>query len=290
MRVSRFHQGRWCDAAAEEVAATQQDSDPPQRLTLLTYNVCSRGGSVFDRNAEERAHFLTRMHAVTDVLMEEAADIVCLQELTILGLEVVLRDARVRDQYYTSDATGSTLGRFGVLVLSRFPFVQADLLNMSSGMGRSLLRADVAVSQSHTIRIGTIHLDSLQGAASSRSTQLEQASSQLLASTVLPVALTVLCGDMNFTEGPQEEQPLTQRGWQDVWSALGHTDAAGTTIGINYPSEAYAPARFDRVYVHGSAVPVYRAVSARVFGGSAVADGLFPSDHLGVRTEWHRQT
>ncbi|KAJ3007487.1 hypothetical protein HKX48_009101 [Thoreauomyces humboldtii] len=301
MHAYRFVHDGW-----NAVALTHEATKPaPAQLRIVTYNVHLQGGTIFDVDPCVQLLFDKRMKGVVDLLAEQDADVVCLQEVTGRALAIFLQSAFVRDNYHVTDGSGRTLGRYGVVILSKYLLHNTELCMIPTRMGRNLLRTDVCFSGGAYVTVATVHLDSMQHSAERRQEQLRSIQELLGAhekegrkmedgsecssrnrNRYSNCLFTVLCGDFNLTD-KEGVTPLTDHGWTDCWLEIkGQTDSNGATIGVNYRSDTYPPARFDRFYWRPCAPPlVYVEKATHVFGDQAIEmDGLqgYASDHLGV--------
>ena len=111
-------------------------------LTFVTYNTW-----FYDFYLEER------FRAIIQLLRESDADIIALQEITPASLEIFLQTDWVRDNYFISDISGSTLcslnssqTNYGVILLSRIPIKNLNLYPLTSVMGRHVLIAEFDIN------------------------------------------------------------------------------------------------------------------------------------------------
>jgi hypothetical protein len=115
--------------------------------------------------------------------------------------------------------------------------------------------------------------------------------------------LLILCGDFNFTTTTELEN-ITLHGYTDALTITGMDTEVlakeSATIGVTVPSNIYPPRRSDFVCYKADQ---WKAVRHEYFGNTPIKnakgelmkskegrDGLlFPSDHLGVYTEFHSE-
>src|SRR5689334_12572759 len=100
MHVHRFTDGAW------NPVQTGGDSlqEAPDSLRIVTYNVHFKGGTVFDVDPLQLLLFVRRMQGVVQLIREQDADVVCLQEVTGQALKIFLEDPFIQSQYYTTDS------------------------------------------------------------------------------------------------------------------------------------------------------------------------------------------
>eukprot|EP00929_Paragymnodinium_shiwhaense_P100199 TRINITY_DN62350_c0_g1_i1.p1 TRINITY_DN62350_c0_g1~~TRINITY_DN62350_c0_g1_i1.p1 ORF type:complete len:465 (-),score=54.11 TRINITY_DN62350_c0_g1_i1:511-1905(-) len=232
-------------------------------LRVVTYNVW------FSKDRQQE-----RAEAMFKILEEEAADVICLQEVTQVFLSWLKEQAWVRDRYALSDAVGTTLRgsalEYGVIMLFRRGLQVSSLYlyQLPTLMSRSALVANVVV-KSRVVGISTVHLESLENSAT-RCKQLRRILDVLCG--VGPLAL--LAGDMNFADNAQEEAVVENAGFQDCWwwSDFKHPIGSGATMPIC--DVTGKPTRIDRVFARagtpGAAAMVPSAI--RRIGLEPMAD------------------
>ena len=236
-------------------------------LTALTWNVWF-GGHRFEE----------RCQALVDEIGHAGADLVALQEVTP-ELLAHLTAAPWASGYELSDATGATLGDYGVLILSRLPLARVELHALPTTMGRGLLMAEVEHAGA-PLTFATVHLESL-GEADVRVRQL----ARIFALLTRRAGDALLVGDMNFDHGAEPETSALDPAFTDVWPAL-HPDDTGYTVDSEVNLMRYevksklTRKRIDRVFARGDLRPAaIELVGARPVGGD---ETLFPSDHFGL--------
>jgi tyrosyl-DNA phosphodiesterase 2 len=222
-----------------------------------------------------------RYQALMDLLACHRPDVILLQEVTPASLSIFLAQPWIRDSYYTSDTDGRTLGRYGVLILSRLAPAAITLLPLPSIMGRHLLVWETQVNGS-PLHITTVHLESGQESAAARGAQLS-----LIFDALREVPNAVITGDFNFCASWTEENDRLDPAYQDVWARLrpddpGYTEDTAVNRMLYGIKGKHKHVRFDRVLLKGSG---WRAESIDLLGTEPIAPDLpdvFPSDHLGL--------
>jgi endonuclease/exonuclease/phosphatase family metal-dependent hydrolase len=227
------------DAAAETPA--------PAILRLMTFNI--KHGEV------------SSLEAIADVILQEHADIVGLQEVDVDAD----RSGNVDQPHRLGQLTGmanlfrtaltlSDGGLYGLAVLSRYPIIISDRLNLTSGSEqRILVTVDIDVAGT-TIPFCVTHLGLT---ASERTTQVSEI---LTAIGSKPYA--VLVGDMN---AQPDEPSMKNLGAQltDAWVAAGVGD--GYTIPADVPDRRIDFVWFEKTWAGASEahVPVTQASDHR---------------------------
>lgn len=236
-----------------------------------------------------------RGRALLSVLEPLRPDFICLQEVTRPFLRQVLATPWIRDAYQISDATGATLGGYGVLMLSRAPFSTLRLLELPSGMERKLLVGEVATAEG-PLRVGTVHLESTRHCTEERVEQIRW---------IQPVLLegdhdVVWCGDFNFDPAVHPlERAATDARWTDTWIAAAPPRAPGYTVDTeaNAMRAAFSTIgerkqrRIDRILLSSPRRAV-SAIEARLLGDAPIAPStplVFPSDHFGLFARFTRR-
>jgi len=262
------------DAAASSWVQTPAPTTPgqtPGSLRVATWNVWF-GELAFEQRTEALLAHLQRCDA----------DVIALQEMTRRRLKALLRCPWVRERYALSDATGQTLGEYGVLLLSRLPVESFGLLPLPSRMGRSLLWATLGPGPRPLV-VATAHLESLPPFAEKRREQLGIVTPALRS---LPHD-SLLVGDLNLDPG-EEVDDLTEE-FCDVWPAL-HPGQPGLTrdparnLMRARKNPDSTPARIDRILLRSPRGGL-RPRTIELLGTDPI-DGsgseLFASDHFGL--------
>ena len=246
-------------------------------LTFVTYNTW------FDD-----FHFEKRFRAITEILRESNADIIALQEITNASLEIFLQEDWVKNNYFISDISGSTLTswkstqkdfNYGVILLSRIPIKSLNLHPLTSELGRHVLIAEFDINGQKCL-IGATHLESPGSSlpeedrrrmAKLRPVQLRECFSLLNDSDH-----SVLMGDFNFS---WEENSNIASSYLDFWGIL-RSDDPGYTA--RFRSED--PVRIDRI-LSRSADQSWKPTKIDRIGMKPISSDspdVFPSDHFGL--------
>jgi endonuclease/exonuclease/phosphatase family metal-dependent hydrolase len=216
--------------SASPAAAAALADCAPLTLSLLTYNVWF---SEWQRDV--------RIRATLELLAGSGADVIALQEVLPQFLTAILLQQWVRDNYALSDILPENLEPYGVVLLVRI--TRADLPRVSrfrhyplpSQMSRSLL---VAEFDAVSLRVATVHFESLNQFAAQRHTQLTLATSWLTSAGATDRAgVSFLMGDFNFDPSYRENAALAEQGWVDAWPVI-HPDEEGCTM-----ADAWRPDR-----------------------------------------------
>lgn len=265
-------QGCWTQA---EAAAPAFTPGATSRLRLLTWN------TLWDRYDAARIHTARRRPPLVEALGRADADVIALQEVEPPLLELLLGADWVRAGYTLSDGPrGRRVERFGLLLLSRLPVLEVGWHAL--GPHKAAIAMTVALAGQPLVVVAT-HLtsDHSQDGPQRREAQLAELSAGLGAVE----GDLVLLGDIN-DGGPGPASTLRMR---DAWlEARGAGDEAPTFDPTVNPLAAVASlsgraSRLDRVLVRGAAL---RPLAAALEGTAPIApDGLFLSDHYGVRVE-----
>jgi len=240
-----------------------------EKLITLTYNVWFETGVAFD----------TRCSALFDIMKQTKADIICLQEVIPRFVQKLVKETWLQDNYYISDCDGSTVGSYGVMILSKIPVNQFVEYQLNSEMERSLLTAELIIN-SQNIKVATVHLESLDFSAPLRKEQLQK-----IFPLLKDVTTSLFMGDFNFCSSWKKEQENLDPEYQDIWDVIYPSGPLGATIGPNYPSPKYPPARFDRILIR-SLNQSWKCQEVQLLGDKKVGiennRDIFPSDHLGL--------
>ncbi|MFJ9678182.1 RNA repair domain-containing protein [Streptomyces sp. NPDC101194] len=249
-------------------------SAPPAPLTLLTWN------TLWDRYDSDRIDTARRRPLLLDALRAADADVIALQEAEPALVGLLLSAPWVRESYtFWADPGGRDVADCGLLLLSRLPVREAGLHVLGP---HKAVAAVVVESAEGPVTVAVTHLSSDHSAngAARRDAEL----------TDLATGLAAIEGDVallgDFNDGG--DTPQARLGMLDAWSRVHGADDRTPTFdpSVN-PLAAVSSltgrvSRLDRVLVRPGRL---RPVSATLLGDVPTPDGLYASDHFGVRVE-----
>lgn len=238
-----FRQGRW-EKLYEDSAALTAESDVPDKLVVITYNV-------WFSPLNQRA----RAQVLLDICQKFDADVICFQEATRAFLQVLTLSDWVRERYFISDCVGSTfLGQdfpYGVVMLvkHRLGYPTMRLYSMPSNMNRRPLFCELF---SGKLRIVTVHLESEKEAALRASQQ--SFIFGLLEEQREDSVLDVFCGDFNYDPLTSvEEIKQVPKDFVDSWlENQEDMDNPGVTFPFDEENVESPGKRIDRVLYRSS--------------------------------------
>ncbi|MCX4730154.1 poly(A) polymerase [Streptomyces sp. NBC_01363] len=255
----------------EDVPAPAPASGP---LTLLTWN------TLWDRYDSDRIDTARRRPLLLDALRAADADVIALQETEPALLALLLAAPWVRGGYTLwADPAGRDVADCGLLLLSRVPVREAGL----HALGPHKAVAAVVVGTAEgPVTVAVTHLSSDHSANGAGRRDAELAD--------LATGLAAVEGDVtllgDFNDGG--DTPQDRLGMTDAWSRVHGADDRTPTFdpSVN-PLAAVSSltgraSRLDRVLVRSERL---RPVSAVLLGDVPAPDGLYVSDHFGVRVE-----
>ncbi|MFF3731950.1 poly(A) polymerase [Streptomyces sp. NPDC002476] len=244
------------------------------RLTVLTWN------TLWDRYDSDRIDTARRRPLLLEALRAADADVIALQEAEPALLALLLEAPWVREHYTLgTDPGGRDVADCGLLLLSRLPVREAGLHALGP---HKAVAAVVVEGEEGPVTVAVTHLSSDHSAdgAALRDDQL----------TDLATGLTAVEGDVlllgDFNDGG--DAPQERLGMADAWSrARGAADRTPTFDPSVNPLAAVSSlsgraSRLDRVLVRAEG---WRPVAAALLGDVPTPDGLYVSDHFGVRVE-----
>lgn len=255
----------------ENVPAPAPDPGP---LTLLTWN------TLWDRYDSDRIDTARRRPLLLDALRGADADVIALQEAEPALLALLLAAPWVRGGYTLwADPTGGDVADCGLLLLSRAPVREAGLHVLGP---HKAVAAVVVETAEGPVTVAATHLSSDHSAngAGRRDAELADMAAGLAA---IEGDVTLL-GD--FNDGGNT--PQDRLAMADAWSRVhGPDDRTPTFDPSVNPLAAVSSlsgraSRLDRVLVRSERL---RPVSAVLLGTAPAPDGLYVSDHFGVRVE-----
>ncbi|MFB8032341.1 poly(A) polymerase [Streptomyces sp. NPDC056004] len=266
--------------SAPEAAWTPVPENPPAPgpasgpLTLLTWN------TLWDRYDSDRIDTARRRPLLLDALRVADADVIALQEAEPVLLTLLLAAPWVRDGYtFWADPAGRDVADCGLLLLSRVPVREAGL----HVLGPHKAVAAVVVDGPYgPVTVAVTHLSSDHSADGAGRRDAELAD---LATGLAEVEGDVtLLGD--FNDGG--DTPQDRLGMADAWSRVHGADDRTPTFdpSVNplaaVSSLSGRASRLDRVLVRSERL---RPAAAVLLGDVPAPDGLYVSDHFGVRVE-----
>lgn len=262
------------DGADWVPARRPEGRTPAGRLRVLTWN------TLWDRYDADRIDTAVRRPLLLAALREADADVIALQEVEPRLLTMVLGEPWVREAYTLGTDPGARdVDDCGLLLLSRLPVREAGHHELGS---HKAVTALVVETGTGPVTVAATHLssDHSDDGAGRRDAELARLA-EGLASLEGDV---VLMGD--FNDGT--DAPATVLGMRDAWSeAHGRGDTTPTfDPGVN-PLAAVSSltgraSRLDRVLLRAEAL---RVREAALHGDTPTAEGLYVSDHYGVRAD-----
>ncbi|MGW0964144.1 poly(A) polymerase [Streptomyces gelaticus] len=246
----------------------------PGPLTLLTWN------TLWDRYDSDRIDTARRRPLLLDALRGADADVIALQEAEPALLALLLAAPWVRGGYTLwADPVGRDVADCGLLLLSRVPVREAGLHVLGP---HKAVAAVVVETAEGPVTVAATHLSSDHSAngAGRRDAEL----------TDMAAGLAAVEGDVtllgDFNDGG--DTPQDRLAMADAWSRVhGPDDRTPTFDPSVNPLAAVSSltgraSRLDRVLVRSERL---RPVSAVLLGTVPTTDGLYVSDHFGVRVE-----
>lgn len=247
---------------------------PSTALTVLTWN------TLWDRYDSDRIDTARRRPLLLNALRAADADVIALQEVEPALLELLLDCAWVRDAYaVATDPTGRDVADHGLLLLSRLPVSEAGLHSL--GPHKAVTAAVVDTAEG-PVTVAVTHLSSDHSPEGA--TRRDRELADLAAGLAAVEGELLLVGD--FNDGG--DRPQTRLAMTDAWSKVhGPADTTPTFDPSVNPLAAVSSlsgrvSRLDRVLLRTERL---RARSAALAGETPGPEGLYVSDHYGVRVE-----
>ena len=284
-------------------------------ISVLTYNIWFHGGQFEPAKFRPAASdavagvdelgnstfsdgqtFYIRMQAVCDLIVSNSPDIVCLQEVTPWGLDILKRQEVLKMIYTFSPYS---VGRYGVVVLVKRSFggtPEFRQVELPTRMGRTLVSVEFLIN-GEKLLVCTAHFESL----SNREVRREQLLAAARAMAGYPSAM--LMGDFNFCsyrnfQGDEDKTGLENDvlvealpDFIDLWPVL-HNGISGSgenTLGYTFDSEANGNIRkpermrYDRILHRVNPRGLVTARSIALVGTRPIPQiGVPPSDHFGI--------
>ncbi|WP_328837425.1 poly(A) polymerase [Streptomyces europaeiscabiei] len=246
----------------------------PEGVRVLTWN------TLWDRYDADLIDSAGRRPLLLRALREAEVDVIALQEVEAELLAMLLREPWVRAGWTLgTDPRGRDVDACGLLLLSRLPVREAAFHVLGP---HKAVTSVVVETATRPLVVAATHLtsDHSENGAGRRAAELARIAEGLAALD----ADLVLLGD--FNDGG--DTPQVTLGMRDAWSETHGPDDGTPTFdpGAN-PLAAVSSltgraSRLDRVLVRGQGLGVR---SAELYGDAPSPDGLYVSDHYGVRAE-----
>ncbi|MFJ2916095.1 poly(A) polymerase [Streptomyces sp. NPDC087307] len=256
---------------SEDAPAPASSSGP---LTLLTWN------TLWDRYDSDRIDTARRRPLLLDALRAADADVIALQETEPALLSLLLATPWVRGGYTLwADPAGRDVADCGLLLLSRVPVREAGLHALGP---HKAVAAVVVDGPGGPVTVAATHLSSDHSPDGARRRDAELA--DLATGLAAIEGELALLGDFNDSG----DTPQDRLGMTDAWSRVhGPDDRTPTFDPSVNPLAAVSSltgrvSRLDRVLVRPDGL---RPASAVLLGDVPAPDGLYVSDHFGVRVE-----
>ncbi|MFJ2272980.1 RNA repair domain-containing protein [Streptomyces sp. NPDC087866] len=247
---------------------------PAGPLTVLTWN------TLWDRYDSDRIDTARRRPLLADALRAADADVIALQEVEPALLALLLGCDWVREGYtLATDPAGHDVPDHGLLLLSRLPVSEAAVHTLGP---HKAVAAVVVETADGPVTVAVTHLSSDHSPDGSvrRDAELTDLATGLAA----VAGELVLVGD--FNDGG--DHPQTRLAMTDAWTEVrGPADDTPTFDPSTNPLAAISSlsgrvSRLDRVLLRTERL---RARTATLTGDTPSPDGLYVSDHYGVRVE-----
>ncbi|KAI1076180.1 Endonuclease/exonuclease/phosphatase [Whalleya microplaca] len=230
------------------------------KLTLVTWNVDSTSSLTESRISAILSHISKQTPTV---------DIIFFQEVSRLALNTLLKDSRIRNDWFSSEADetnweGQSFASMTLLSRSRFRDTKESPGKATLGpiwrykypsrFGRDALCCDVFLPSLQAgpltheltdsrIRLVNVHLDSLPIQPSQRPRQVS-----IVASIIRSAGRGLVAGDFNPVL-PEDDTLIQDNRLVDVWPEL-HNKNPGFTWGID-GKQPFPPNRLDKIAMLG---------------------------------------
>ncbi|WP_149825924.1 poly(A) polymerase [Streptomyces tailanensis] len=243
-------------------------------VRVLTWN------TLWDRYDADRIDSARRRPLLLRALREADVDVIALQEVEADLVVMLEREPWVRAGWTLgTDPRARDVDACGLLLLSRLPVREAAFHELGSHKAVTAVVVETGV---RPLVVAATHLssDHSENGAGRRDAELARVAEGLAGLD----AEVILLGD--FNDGG--DTPQLTLGMRDAWGETHGPDDTTPTFdpGTN-PLAAVSSltgraSRLDRVLVRGEALRVRRA---ELYGDEPTAEGLYISDHYGVRVE-----
>lgn len=277
-----------------------ETSGPPRQASELGRNLDPKL-RIVTWNVDAGAHFSeSRLEAIVSHILDlkPVTDIIFFQEVSKSALLHLLKDARIRESWFSTEADTTNWGGhiFATMMLvSKARFGPSDKsmpvlalgpvwrVKFPSRFGRDALCSDIFVSsptdnssQLSRLRLINVHLDSLALEPSRRPKQLS-----ITAEMLRDTGKGLIAGDFNPVL-PEDNTLVADNGLVDAWVKL-HDSEPGFTWGVD-GKQAFPPGRLDKITMLGLQPHEIEVIHPGVIEKEEFGVGQVPwSDHSGLR-------
>jgi len=248
----------------EKEEKNTQKSEQQNTVTFITYNVW------FSDN-----YWKERGEALFKLVSKYTPSVICFQEVTDKFLDLLLTQSWVREHYYVSDSSGSTIVPYGVIMLinKTLTICSISIHALPTNMGRRFLLTKLMNNNNIEFKVGTVHLESRSN-EEMRKSQLE---------TIMKILnngkidIHFLMGDFNIDREKENtnslKKPFPQ--YLDTWPEL-YPDVDGMTLEDG--------SRIDRIMFYASDRHKVKPTVMQIIGKEKISDEakVGPSDHYGL--------
>eukprot|EP01126_Amoeba_proteus_P061972 TRINITY_DN8363_c0_g3_i3.p1 TRINITY_DN8363_c0_g3~~TRINITY_DN8363_c0_g3_i3.p1 ORF type:complete len:201 (+),score=49.20 TRINITY_DN8363_c0_g3_i3:468-1070(+) len=184
-------------------------------------------------------------------------------------LQGLLDSDWVRDFFFSPYFEGRSVLPYGVLIFSKFPFMELTQYSLPSNLERKMLSGFFFI-HGKWVLFSTFHLESGYGNLESkekRRSQLKRAH-VFLEENVNKSDLSIILGDFNCFSISERKQQLKQlEGYRDIWEICGGNGNGATCCGD----------RIDLILAkYGDGI---EPKEISIFGSEEICPNLYPSDH-----------
>jgi endonuclease/exonuclease/phosphatase family metal-dependent hydrolase len=251
----------------------------PTPLSILSYNL-----------RHDADWWEERFELIADEVAELKPDLIGLQEVEIgIDQELILhdlitqRDPALDYAIYAREKAGlaAALGE-GIALFSRQAL--EDKASIELTFGRVAVKARVFLDDARSVDILNTHLHS---DATDEERQQQAAEVIGFLDTSRGESVQLVVGDMNATPKSKTMAAFAQAGWRDTWVEANPEEDGFTSpviLGQDRPEQNFTR-RIDYVLAKDGEGDRFQVDQAEVVLKEPRADGLFPSDHLGVWVE-----
>lgn len=241
---------------------------------------------------------LARCDAIINILKDSKAEVIGLQEVIPKFLTKLVQCSWVQENYYITDVSGNSFCGYGTIIMTLLRPSGFYARPLESLMGRQLIMCEFVLNNPHAkvleiLRIGAVHMESLQKCSDIRKDQFRQILPMLTREVPgYKYVHSILMGDFNLDpKSPEEiESVRAELGTDfiDCWTMI-HPNTSGETRFINYPEEGRQPVRYDRILlctkknrIIPTQISTFGSTPLEIKSGCEEYDTVFPSDHLGL--------
>lgn len=242
-------------------------------LNIITYNILS------DEYKQGFIKPSLRMDAIVDLLRECKAEIIVLQEVSLIMMRRLMKEGWMKDKFVSDKPNLKHFDSHRTIIIANYPF---ELYAYDYSKRKQFLAASWKLNDK-PFHLGAVHLSSNR-ADNAKKIREEQLTSLTDFLNHLEGDY-MIAGDFNMRE-EEGASFFNTRQLEDLWTTFhpndkGYTFDTTKNLLAEFFSLSKEPGRLDRMLLHSSTSD-WKAEGIELMACDEMAKGIYPSDHFGL--------